>query len=243
MSKAVRQIEVHEASINTAAVAIKTLVINGKQMTLSVFRQVEHEDIIVETDGLPVLRAEPWGKVNYFWGDMPDSAVHVLWVNNGELRRSLSRRWQDYSAKRLYDSASAKPLQFDDYSFSARAGGDFKDYLQKHGGACDVQPFVWDEPEPQRPPEPSQEPVYDGNGRRDYFARLSLDRPELQEWSSAYSDWQARKLAAWREYQRQKVTAARDILAPMRSREVRYAEAHNLLFARLQALPQLFIAV
>jgi hypothetical protein len=82
-----RRITTHEATVKTAAVAVKTLTISGKQVTLAVFRQLQKEDLIDEKSG--DLRGVPWGTVNYFWGACEEgSHLHVVWQKDVELRRS-----------------------------------------------------------------------------------------------------------------------------------------------------------
>lgn len=100
-----RVITAHEATVRTATVEIKTLSISGKQVTLSVFRQIPYKDIIghwADTK-MPAMLGLPWGKVNYFWtGCMPQEmdylhqiiwkkhgAIHVLWQNDDVLYRSV----------------------------------------------------------------------------------------------------------------------------------------------------------
>lgn len=41
-----KQLTVHNATITTAAVEVKTLTISGKQVTLAVFRQLREEQLI-----------------------------------------------------------------------------------------------------------------------------------------------------------------------------------------------------
>lgn len=100
-----RPLTVHNAQITTAAVEVKTLTISGKQVTLSVFRQLQ-ETRLVRDDG--VLCGIPWGTVNYHpdkvriddgdaWGGKPKDVgcadaprhLHVVWQEGDELRRSL----------------------------------------------------------------------------------------------------------------------------------------------------------
>lgn len=81
---------VQNAEVKTTAVEIKTLTVSGKQITLSVFRQIPAADL-VNKDG--TLNGVPWGRVNYFWGDhsgcSQPSHQHVLWQNGTELFRHI----------------------------------------------------------------------------------------------------------------------------------------------------------
>lgn len=81
-------INIENAQIKTASVEIKTITINGKQLTLSVFRQILHEDIFdAETI---TLKGTPWGLVNYFWKEeYCDHKIHLIWQSGRELRRSI----------------------------------------------------------------------------------------------------------------------------------------------------------
>jgi len=90
--QAVRKIKIEEAQIKTATVEVKSLVINARKMTLSVFRQVQQENVINEET--LELKGIPWGTINYFWGDLYGD-VHVLWQSGNELRRSLNSKWSN----------------------------------------------------------------------------------------------------------------------------------------------------
>lgn len=76
----------HNAQITTAAVEVKTLTISGKQVTLSVFRQLLPEDLI-STEG--TFRGIPWGRVNYHPWKCENSKehLHIVWQKGDELRR------------------------------------------------------------------------------------------------------------------------------------------------------------
>lgn len=66
-SDEVVNIETADASITTAAITIKALQVGKKQMTQSVFRQLP-EALLVDEDKLELM-GQPWGHVNYRWGD------------------------------------------------------------------------------------------------------------------------------------------------------------------------------
>ena len=92
-----RTVHVEEASLKTCSVEVKALVINKKQMTLSVFRQLPRKHIIEPGVG---LRGEPWGLVNYFWdgcGGGEGKHLHVVWQDGSQLCRSCVRpvQWFD----------------------------------------------------------------------------------------------------------------------------------------------------
>ncbi len=78
-----------DATIQTATVEVKVMRIGKREMTLSVFRQLQEEPIIDEQTGK--LTGEPWGRVNYH----PDKGCtdsheheHVIWQKGNELRRA-----------------------------------------------------------------------------------------------------------------------------------------------------------
>lgn len=82
-----KQLTVHNATINTVAVEVKTLSISGKQVTLAVFRQLREEQLVAD-DG--TLNGQPWGFVNYH-PDKCDGArahKHYVWQRGDELLRS-----------------------------------------------------------------------------------------------------------------------------------------------------------
>ena len=80
-------LNVRNAQVSTATVEIKTLTVSGKQVTLTVFRQLIEAPLIVD-DGS--LNGEAWGTVNYHRGKCDDDAPHwhVVWQQGDELRRS-----------------------------------------------------------------------------------------------------------------------------------------------------------
>ena len=96
-----RKISAHEATVRTAAVEIKALTIDGKQVTLAVFRQLPKEPVINENSGN--LNGLVWGRVNYFFGGCNADHLHVVWQTNDELFRSCT-----YAVKRDQDPCEAK---------------------------------------------------------------------------------------------------------------------------------------
>lgn len=99
-------INIENAQIKTANVEIKTLTVSGKQVTLSVFRQIPEEKLInierretnAELDKYS-LNGIPWGCVNYFWDkkiDNTDLYIHVLWQKGKELKRDIILKNSQY---------------------------------------------------------------------------------------------------------------------------------------------------
>ena len=75
------------AQITTATVQVQTLTISGKQVTLSVFRQVREKPILADDF---TLNGTPWGVVNYHpdkCGDQ-EQHLHVVWQQDNDLLRS-----------------------------------------------------------------------------------------------------------------------------------------------------------
>lgn len=89
-----KQLTVHNATITTAAVEVKTLTISGKQVTLAVFRQLREEPLIA-VDG--TLNGVPWGYVNYHPDKCDnDRHWHVVWQRGNELLRSRVNKIPDF---------------------------------------------------------------------------------------------------------------------------------------------------
>ncbi len=84
-----RRITVHEASVRTATVEVKTLTISGKQVTLAVFRQLMMEWLLDNERNQ--LRGEVWGWVNYHQRECADYGEHrhVVWQKGDELRQAI----------------------------------------------------------------------------------------------------------------------------------------------------------
>ena len=79
---------IHNAEIKTAGVEIKTLTIEGKQVTLAVFRQLEIKPLIDKETGK--LNGMPWGRVNYHPDGCKDTFkdhYHIIWQSGTELFR------------------------------------------------------------------------------------------------------------------------------------------------------------
>ena len=86
------RIAANEATIKTASVEVRALTISGRQVTLSMFRQLQEEQVVDEET--LTLKGPVWGKVNYFWGDNANFSesslpLHVVWQKGDELRRAI----------------------------------------------------------------------------------------------------------------------------------------------------------
>ncbi|MCA2229618.1 hypothetical protein [Nonomuraea aurantiaca] len=97
------------AQITTAAVEIKTLTVNGKQVTLAVFRQLYEEPLYDRFTWQPA--GMPWCRVNYHPDKCADGREHehVVWQQDDQLRRARIDRPQGlWSAPILgYDDDAA----------------------------------------------------------------------------------------------------------------------------------------
>ena len=105
----------HEATIQTATIAIQVLRVGKKQVTMGMFRQLPYEQILDCATFLDSLRAgfppcpfpngSLWGHVNYWWtGDFHGDETytnewgqwrghgdkrHVVWERDGVLKRAI----------------------------------------------------------------------------------------------------------------------------------------------------------
>jgi hypothetical protein len=98
-----KQLTTQNATITTVAVEVKALAISGKQVTLSVFRQLQEEQLVAD-DG--TLNGVPWGYVNYHpdrCGDQADH-WHVVWQKSDQLRRSLVVQEPRWPALRVQET-------------------------------------------------------------------------------------------------------------------------------------------
>jgi len=81
--------------ISTAVVEIKTIVVSGKQMTISLFNQIIQEDICCIFPDDPnddandiLLDGIPWGTINYHHKcPSPRGHWHLIWQKGSELRQ------------------------------------------------------------------------------------------------------------------------------------------------------------
>lgn len=79
-------IETKTARLDTLSVTIQALHVNGKQMTLSVFRQLPETEAIDEDSGLLFEDAEYWGTVNYDF--KKNGKLWVVLSKEGKLYRA-----------------------------------------------------------------------------------------------------------------------------------------------------------
>lgn len=92
-------IHVKNASLRTATIQIKHLMLDGRKLTLAAFKQIPEEDIIDFKKAK--LNGIPWGIVNYPWSDLKKQlnykkdTIQILWQKGNELRRALVNRFYD----------------------------------------------------------------------------------------------------------------------------------------------------
>lgn len=96
-------ININNTQIKTASIEIKTLTIEKRQVTLSVFRQIQEESLI-DYETLQLLGV-PWGSINYFFGlhkdCHSDDWLHIVWQKGNELRREVIAKESIKSKKYL----------------------------------------------------------------------------------------------------------------------------------------------
>lgn len=88
---AVRKLDALSAEVKTATVEVKALTISGRQVTLSVFRQLPIREI-VSLDTVD-LQGIPWGHVNYHpQCEVSGEHLHIVWQAGDELYRSSTTK-------------------------------------------------------------------------------------------------------------------------------------------------------
>lgn len=89
-----RVLTAENALVRTASVTVRSLTIEGRQVTLSVFRQLIEEDIVAFSDwSTPAtLRGVGWGHVRYLLDAPVDQAINLVWQKGNELRRCIVQR-------------------------------------------------------------------------------------------------------------------------------------------------------
>jgi hypothetical protein len=87
-----RMLTARNAVINTASVEVRTLSVEGRQVTLALFRQLIEQHIFDEGSG--ELRGIGWGHVRYLLADGTDhnKTINLVWQLGDELRRCVVRR-------------------------------------------------------------------------------------------------------------------------------------------------------
>lgn len=120
-------IYVEEAHLHTVEVSIQTVRIGKKQMTLSVYKQLQREESFTD---IFEPKGQFWGRVNYCPGGVcgidpkrrPSRHIHIVWQKGNELRRDYVRSdydpcnindW-DYDRTCFYmQSYYGTPMQYD----------------------------------------------------------------------------------------------------------------------------------
>jgi len=100
-----RLMNARNATLKTVSAELKALTVEGRQVTLSVFRQLIRADVLDRKTG--DLLGVPWGTVNYFWGDCSPDHLHVVWQDGENLRRDCLRKVRaPQAAQELRDDAA-----------------------------------------------------------------------------------------------------------------------------------------
>lgn len=97
-----------EASITTTGIDIKCLRVDGRNLTMSVFRQIPKE-CPFDADG--DIKGDIWGWVNYFWGD-ESGDLHLVWQKDDRLYRFPMRGKITYIDKDEGYMINGKPYTF-----------------------------------------------------------------------------------------------------------------------------------
>lgn len=124
-----RQLTVHNASVTTMTVEVKTLTIGARQVTQGIFKQLIEEPLIAE-DG--TLNGAPWGHVTWHPDKCGDDRphLHIVWQRGAELLRSrvdIEPRFPLFECAEYGEWAMARTLE------TLRSGGPV-DLYRKHGG-------------------------------------------------------------------------------------------------------------
>lgn len=103
-------VKAREATVTTLSVSVKAMKIGTKQVTQSVFRQLEEAPLL---DARLAWLGVPWGWVNYHWGLCHDHGrhLHVVWQDGDRLRRwvmpaSIPHEYAGYSRAQQDEAAS-----------------------------------------------------------------------------------------------------------------------------------------
>lgn len=77
-------VKIEDVKLQSLQVNISAMTVNGKQMTLSLFRQLP--------EACPLgfefqARGKLWGYVRYSWGDQAKDAIHIVWQGGDSLYR------------------------------------------------------------------------------------------------------------------------------------------------------------
>lgn len=92
-----KEVKIERVELTTASIEIKTLAIDGKQLTLSVFRQIPKAFLLQEDLS---FSGTPLGWVNYFFGEYKNfRGLHILWTYEKLLLRSLISEYCPYHGK------------------------------------------------------------------------------------------------------------------------------------------------
>lgn len=118
------------AVVHTATIDVKILRLDKRQLTQSVFRQLD-EQLIFRSDG--TLGGTPWGRVNYTWKDNPPGTVfHVIYQDGENLKRSpvpATIRPRLCDAAAWFSDGRSEPMQ--DALTAMSEEREFRPYISK----------------------------------------------------------------------------------------------------------------
>ncbi|WP_406306277.1 hypothetical protein OHA61_34190 [Streptomyces sp. NBC_00885] len=266
-----KQLTTQNATITTVAIEIKAITIGSKQVTLSVFRQLEKARLIAH-DG--TLNGVPWGYVNYHPDKCADDYPHrhIVWQQGQELRRANVSHQPDFDP----GVTRHRPLAFESVAVSRYLTSSVLEWLSGRRPDCPLNK------EQQHGTKYSDEITYrtphtfPAWGYADALAVAAANaHAELTRATEWLQSWETHAPDAdpeWRERDRQRrlerldeAQAAHDAAcAELAAQVATFGRTHDELLAEFQAtcnqeaarrqrhrdvytslaqLPQLFIAV
>lgn len=103
-----RAITALNSAISTVSVSVNVLMIERKQVTLAVFRQIIEEEIFDWS--AMALRGVAWGYVRYLIDVGHEEAINLVWQRRNELRRCIVRRRVHDIYKQEFREALEHPI-------------------------------------------------------------------------------------------------------------------------------------
>lgn len=218
-----RVITSHNVEVQTASVAIKTLVIEKRQLTLAVFRQIIEEPIFEWTKPSVALTGVGWGHVRYLIDQPASEAINLVWQKGDALRRCIVPKSARYWRRRLPDRAVSWEQR---YSTPWTWEG-HSEWLETPWGVLG--------PSQETVSIPSQGPGWDW--------RVSRDDPFFKE-KKEFHEAAEKKFKADLENQKwQYEQDCMNILKALHTQLSAACDKYEALVGPLFDLPQLFIAV
>lgn len=212
-------INISDVKLKSLSVEIKALTVNGKQMTLAVFRQLPAREL---WDKQFKLLGIPWGRVRYFWGEDKDcTGFQVV--------------WQD--ADILYRSMHYQPRPVVEYTRKRDLENRLRDLS-----------LAWPRSEPELVVEDFTPPMEVPDFTKRYHPDMTLERYRLEcrqkniDANARHRQQYENDLKQYREKEQARAELAAQIKA-IDDRSAAAFAAWTRAHQALEALPQLFIAL